>query len=114
LSDEEQKTPVTVQPERSQKSLGKVSNAANFLNSHRRKSEVERPLSTTHCRVEEAGKVAILEQNDQGWTIITQQGVFINPWKNRPFSTYGSAAHVIRRVFRKGKWPTKKARRIYP
>lgn len=105
---------MTVRSECSQKLLGKVSNAANFLNSHRHKTEVERPLSTNHYRVEEAGKVAIIERSDQGWTIITQQGVFINPWKNRPFSTYDSAAHIIRRVFRKGKWPTQKARRIYP
>lgn len=92
----------------SQTSLGKVSNAAVSLTSHSRKTEAERPLSksVTHVRVESGGSFFILEGTAEGWTAVTKEGVFVNPWKNRPFSTKESARHAIRYRLKRGRWPT--------
>jgi len=98
--------------ERSQKSLGKVSNAGSSFAGRSRKPEVERPLSPTHVRVELAGHVVFLEGSAAGWTAITEYGVFINPWKERPFSTKESAIHAVKRRLQKGKWPGKLGRRL--
>jgi hypothetical protein len=95
-----------VQSECSQKSLGKVSNAGVSLNKHRRKPEVERPLSSFKRRTW-SGQVVILEGTQEGWKAITPQGVFINPWKNRPFSTLKSCCNAVEYRLKKGHWPTK-------
>lgn len=96
----------------SQKSLGKVSNAGSSLTGLRRKPEVERPLSPQHVRVEVSGHIFFLEGTSSGWTAITEQGTFINPWKERPFSTKESAIHAVKRRLQKGRWPTRLGKRL--
>jgi len=99
---------VTVRTERSQAPLGKKSNAAVFLNSHRRKSEVERPLcptQTTHVWVTTPTHRFLLEGTPKGWRAITAEGEFVNPWTKLPFSSQASAAHAVKRRLLKGRWP---------
>lgn len=96
----------------SQKFLGKVSNAGSSLAGRSRKSEAERPLSVVHEKCELAGNTVFLEGSPAGWTAITEQGIFINPWKNRPFSTKESCVHAVKRRLQKGRWPTKLGKRL--
>lgn len=94
------------------KSLGKVSNAGSSLTGLRRKPDTGRPLSTVHSRCNWAGHVVILEGSPEGWTAITEQGVFINPWHNRPFSSPISCHKAVRYRLKKGHWPKSIEKRL--
>ena len=96
---------MSCRPRCSKTPLGKVSNAGTSLTGRGRKSEQERPLSVVHSRHTWAGHLVILEGSPEGWTAITEQGVFINPWKNRPFSSALSCHKAVRYRLKKGRWP---------
>jgi hypothetical protein len=96
----------------SQKFLGKVSNAGSSFAGRSRKPEVERPLSTVHKRVTIAKQTVILEGTPDGWTAITQQGVFTNPWKGRPYSSITSCCKSVAYRLRRGHWPKKLERQL--
>lgn len=93
-----------VKPNGRRERLGNLSNAGPSVVSSARKPDKAAPFDG-HERIERDGHIFFLEFGPDGITVLTSQGIFINPWTKQPFQEEADAIRATRYRLKKGFWP---------